>query len=83
MLVILIESGGERRFGVDGSGQRVPGGFILITGQDGVHDAWRPNQVAVVQAPMNARMRQSSESHGGHFVRLPCSLEEVLSWLGP
>ena len=29
-------------------GQRVSGGFILITGQDGIRYALRPNQVAVV-----------------------------------
>jgi len=28
-------------------GQRMPGGFILVTGQDGVRYALRPNQVAV------------------------------------
>ena len=29
-------------------GQRMPGGFILITGQDGIRYALRPNQVALV-----------------------------------
>jgi len=29
-------------------GQRVSGGFILITGQDGIRYALRPNQVAVI-----------------------------------
>jgi hypothetical protein len=32
---------------------------------NGAVRSWRPNQVAVVQAPMNARMRPSSASTAG------------------
>jgi len=40
-------------------GQRMPGGFILITGQDGLRYALRPNQVAVIHDTVNATMRPS------------------------
>jgi hypothetical protein len=64
-------------------GQRASGGFILITGQDGVRYALRPNQVAVVHDADEWQDETILHLHRGHVVRLPCSLEEVLNWLGP
>jgi hypothetical protein len=46
-------------------GKRMPGGFIVITGQDGIRYALRPNQVAVAMTPMNATMRPFSACTAG------------------
>ena len=69
-------------FSVGGLGQRVPGGFLLITGRDGIRYALRPNQVAVVHDADECQDETVLRIHGGHIVRLPCSLEEVLAWVG-
>ena len=63
-------------------GQRVPGGFILITGQDGVRYALRPNQVAVAHDADECQDETILRIYGGHLVSVPCSLEEVLGWFG-
>jgi hypothetical protein len=63
--------------------QRVPGGFILITGQDGIRYVLRPNRVTVVHDADECQDETILRIYGGHIVRVPCSLEEVLSWLGP
>jgi hypothetical protein len=63
-------------------GQRVPGGFILITGPDGVRYALRPNQVAVAHDADECHDETILRIYGGHLVRVPCSLEEVLGWFG-
>ena len=59
-------------------GQRVPGGFILITGQDGIRYALRPNQVVVVHDADECQDETVLRVYGGHIVRVPYSLEEVL-----
>jgi hypothetical protein len=46
-------------------GQRMPGGFILITGQDGIRYALRPNQVAVVHDADECRTRPFSAYTAG------------------
>ena len=63
-------------------GQRVLGGFILITGQDGIRYALRPNQVAVVHDADDCYDETVLPIYGGHMIRVPCSLEEVLGWFG-
>jgi hypothetical protein len=63
-------------------GQRVPGGFILVTGQDGVRYALRPNQVAVAHDSDECQDETILRIYGGHIVRVPYSLEEVLGWFG-
>ena len=60
-------------------GERIPGGFILITGIDGVRYAVRHHAVAVI---LDADCRDETfvQLHGGHVVRVPCPLDEVLGW---
>ena len=64
-------------------GQRISGGFIIITGQDGIRYALRPNQVVVIHYADECRDETILRIYGGHIVRVPCSLEEVVGWLGP
>jgi hypothetical protein len=61
-------------------GERIPGGFILITGIDGVRYAVRQHAVAVIIDADECRDETLVQLHGGHVVRVPCSLEEVLAW---
>ena len=63
-------------------GQRMPGGFVLITGQDGIRDALRPNQVALAHDADDCHDETVLRIYGGHMIRVPCSLEEVLCWFG-
>jgi hypothetical protein len=62
-------------------GQRISGGFILITGQSGIRYA--PNQIAVIHDADECHDETILCIYGGHIVRVPCSLEEVVGWLGP
>jgi hypothetical protein len=55
-------------------GERIPGGFILITGIDGIRYAARQNAVAVVLDSDECRDETLVQLHGGHVVRVPCSL---------
>jgi hypothetical protein len=64
-------------------GQRVSGGFILITGQDSIRYALRPNRVAVIHDAHECRDETILRIYGAHIVRVPCSLEEVVGWLRP
>ena len=64
-------------------GQRVPGGSILITGQDGIRYALQPNQIAMIHDADECQDETVLRIYGGHIVRVPCSLEEVMGWLGP
>jgi hypothetical protein len=61
-------------------GERMPGGFILITGLDGLRWAVRQNSVAIIHDADECRDETLSQLHGGHVVRVPCSLDEVLAW---
>jgi hypothetical protein len=61
-------------------GERIPGGFILITGIDGIRYAVRHNSVAVIHDADECHDETLVQLHGGHVVRVPCSLDQVLAW---
>jgi hypothetical protein len=61
-------------------GERIPGGFILITGIDGVRYAVRQHAVAVILDADECRDETLVQLHGGHVVRVPSTLDEVLAW---
>ena len=61
-------------------GERMPGGFILITGIDGTRWAVRQQSVAIIHDADECRDETLVQLHGGHVVRVPCSLDEVLAW---
>ena len=61
-------------------GERMPGGFILITGLDGLRWAVRQQSVAIIHDADECRDETLIQLHGGHLVRVPCSLDEVLGW---
>jgi hypothetical protein len=61
-------------------GERIAGGFTLITGIDGVRYAVRQQSVAVVHDADECHDETIVQLHGGHSVRVPCSLDEVLAW---
>ena len=58
------------------------GGFILITGIEGTRYAVRQNAIAVIHDADECRDATIVQLHGGHIVRVPCTLEEVLMWFG-
>src|SRR5882724_5276945 len=71
----MIQSGGERRFGVDGSGSASAGWFHPQHGA-----RWRPRRLATESGGSGPGAYECQDEtilriHGGHFVRLPCSLE--------
>ena len=49
----------------------------------GIRYVLRPNQVAVIHDADECHDETVLRIYGGHIVRVPCSLEEVISWLGP
>ena len=55
-------------------------GGILIIGIDGVRYAVRHHSVAVILDADECRDETLVQLHGGHVVRVPCALEEVLAW---
>lgn len=61
-------------------GKRIPGGFILITGLDGVRYAVRPQSVGIPLDADECHDETLIQLHGGHVVRVPCTLDEVLTW---
>ena len=61
-------------------GGRTAGGFILITGLDGIRYAVRPQSVGVILDADECRDETMIHLHGGHVVRVPSSLDEVLVW---
>ena len=61
-------------------GERIAGGFLLITGIDGSRYALRQQAITVVHDADECRDETVLQLHGGHVVRVPCSLDEVLSW---
>ena len=63
-------------------GRRTTGGFILITGIEGTRYAVRQNAVAVIHDADECRDETIVQLHGGHVVRVPCPLEQVLAWFG-
>jgi hypothetical protein len=50
-------------------GERMPGGFILITGIDGTRWAVRRQSVAIVHDADECRDETLIQLHGGHVVR--------------
>ena len=61
-------------------GERLPSGFILITGQDGIRYAVRPNSIGIIHDTDQCRDETILQLHGGHVVRVGSSLDEVLAW---
>jgi hypothetical protein len=61
-------------------GGRISGGFILITGIDGIRYAVRHHAVAVMHDADECHDETLVQLYGGHVVRVPCALEEVLAW---
>jgi hypothetical protein len=61
-------------------GERIAGGFILIKGIDGVRYAVRQQSVAIVHDADECHDETIVQLHGGHVVRVPCPLDEVLAW---
>jgi len=61
-------------------GQRITGGFILITGIDGARYAVRQQAITVIHDADECRDETLVQLHGGLVVRVPCSLDEVLGW---
>jgi hypothetical protein len=61
-------------------GERIAGGFILITGIDGTRYAVRQQAITVVHDADECRDETVVQLHGGHVVRVPWSLDEVLAW---
>lgn len=61
-------------------GQRIPGGFILITGMDGIRYAVRPQAVGIIHDADECHDETIVQLHGGHVVRVPAALDEVLTW---
>jgi hypothetical protein len=70
----------RRRQVMAAQGERVAGGFILITGLDGIRYAVRPQSVGIIHDADECRDETLVQLHGGHIVRVPCSLDEVLGW---
>jgi hypothetical protein len=64
-------------------GERIPGGFILITGIDGIRYAVRHNSVAAIHDADECHDETLVQLHGGAVIRVLCSLDddEVLTWL--
>jgi hypothetical protein len=61
-------------------GERIAGGFILLTGIDGTRYAVRQQATTIIHDADECHYARIVQLHGGHVVRVPCSLEEVLSW---
>jgi hypothetical protein len=61
-------------------GRRTAGGFILIMGIEGTRYAIRQNAVAVIHDADECRDETIVQLYGGHVVRVPCPLDEVLAW---
>jgi hypothetical protein len=55
-------------------GERIPGGFILITGLDGIRYAVRPRSIGIIHDADECRDETLVQLHGGHVVRVPCPL---------
>jgi hypothetical protein len=63
-------------------GERILGGFILITGIYGIRYAVRPNSAAAIHDADECHDETLVQLHGGAVVRVPCSLDTVLAWFG-
>jgi hypothetical protein len=65
--------------GMAAQGERIAG-FILITSLDGIRYAVRPQSVGIIHDADECRDETMIQLHGGHVVRVPSSLDEVLAW---
>jgi hypothetical protein len=63
---------------VAAQGERIAGGFILITALEGIRYAVRPQSVGIIHDADECRDETMIQLHGGHIVRVPCSLDEVV-----
>jgi hypothetical protein len=63
-------------------GERIAGGFILISGIDGVRYAVRQHAVSIIHDADECHDETMVQLHGGHVVRVPYPLDEVLAWFG-
>ena len=61
-------------------GKRIAGGYILITGIDGIRYAIRPQSVAIIHDADECHDETLVQLYGGHAVRVPVPLDEVLGW---
>jgi hypothetical protein len=61
-------------------GERIAGGVILITGLDGIRYAVRPQSVGIIHDVDECRDETLVQLHGGHVVRVPATLDDVLTW---
>ena len=60
-------------------GERIPRGFILITDSTASVTV-RPQTVGIIHDADECRDETLVQLHGGHAVRVPCPLDEVLGW---
>jgi hypothetical protein len=58
-------------------GERIGGGFILLIGIDGIRYAVRQQSVGVILDADECRDETIVQLHGGHVVRVPCSMDEA------
>jgi hypothetical protein len=61
-------------------GKRIAGGYILITGIDGIRYAIRPQSVAIIHDADECHDETLVQLYGGHALRVPVPLDEVLGW---
>lgn len=61
-------------------GERIAGGYILITGLNGIRYAVRPQSVGIIHDADECHDETMILLHGGHVVRVPYTLDEVLAW---
>jgi hypothetical protein len=61
-------------------GERIGGGFSVITGIDGARYAVRQHAVPVIHDADECHDETMVHLHDGVVVRVPCSLDEVVTW---
>ena len=57
-------------------GERISGGFILITGLDGIRYAVRPQSVGIIHDADECRDETMIQLQGGHVVRVPSTFAQ-------
>src|ERR1051325_3040961 len=60
--------------------ERIAGGFILISGLDGIRYAVRLQSVGIIHDADECHDETIIQLHGGHVVRVTATLAEVLAW---
>lgn len=61
-------------------GERLPNGFILITGLDGIRYAVRPHAVGIIHDTDECHDETMVQLQGCHTIRIGRPIEEVLTW---